>query len=327
MGRCEVASQNYLKNQSLEMAICVRATYKFFIQANIFFLLILKSFTSFSQKEIPLYSGKIPNSKGTSNDKFNHDKSVYHRVTNPSLRIYLPQNDTAKKTAVIICAGGGYAGLNIKREGYDIAEAFNKSGVAAFVLKYRLPDNKTNNNKDIAPLQDVQQAIKMVRDSAAYWNLDPNKIGIMGFSAGGHLASSAGVHYSDVLIDNVTKTILRPDFMILVYPVISFGDVYGHIGSRDNLIGKKPNAASIKYFSNELYVNNQTPPAFITHPGDDKIVSVTNSIRFYEALNKNNVAADLHIYAKGGHGYGNTPSFDEWFGRCLQWMRTAQFIK
>jgi acetyl esterase/lipase len=288
---------------------------------------MLQCFASFAQKEIPLYTLKVPNNKGNPNEKFNEDKSVYNRVTEPTLKIYLPPKDTVAKTAIIICPGGGYASLQIKREGYNIAEAFNKMGVAAFVLKYRLPDDKTNTNKTIAPLQDAQQAIKMVRDSAAKWNIDPNKIGIMGFSAGGHLASSAGTHHNDAMIDNVSKISLRPDFMLLVYPVISFGEAYGHIGSRDNLIGKNPSADSIKYFSNELFVNKNTPPTFLVHGGDDKVVAVANSIKFYEALQKNGVNADLHIYSKGGHGFGGTPSFEEWFGRCINWLRTSQFIQ
>lgn len=279
------------------------------------------------QREIVLYPGEIPNQKGRPIDVCNKDGSVFHRVSTPSLCIYLGRKDTVPKTAVIICPGGGYAELNIKREGYDVADAFEKNGIAAFVLKYRLPDDKTNLDRSIAPLQDAQQAIKMVRDSAKAWNIDPGKIGIMGFSAGGHLASSAGVHYQDVQITNTSNTSVRPDFMLLIYPVISFNDSFGHIGSRNSLLGKTPPQDSVTYFSNELFVNSQTPPAFLTHPGDDKIVSVMNSIRFYEALNKSGVPADLHVYAKGGHGYGTTPTFDEWFGRCLNWMRTAQLIK
>lgn len=296
-------------------------------KSTILLIFLLHSIISFAQKEIPLYKGEIPNAKGITNDKFNHDKSVYHRVTNPSLRIYFPPKDIATKTAVIICAGGGYAGLNIKREGYDIAEAFNKIGITAFVLKYRLPDDKTNINKIIAPLQDAQQAIKMVRDSASRWNINPNKIGIMGFSAGGHVASSAGVHYNDVLIENASNTNLRPDFMILIYPVISFGEAFGHIGSRDNLMGKKPLATSIKYFSAELHVTKQTPPTILLAPGDDKIVSVLNSLKFYEAMLQKSGNAELHIYSKGGHGFDTMPTFDEWFGRCINWMKSFQFIK
>lgn len=294
-----------------------------------FFILafILCSAIVSGQREIPLYPKTIPNQKGHPIDTSNKDGSVFNRVSTPSLCIYLGQKTIHPKTAVIICPGGGYAELNIKREGYDIAEAFKMKGVAAFVLKYRLPDERTNLDKSIAPLQDAQQAIKMVRDSATAWNIDPGKIGIMGFSAGGHLASSAGVHYEDVQITNTSNTSVRPDFMLLIYPVISFNNLFGHIGSRNSLLGKTPSQASVTYFSNELFVNRQTPPTFLTHPGDDEIVSVINSIRFYEALNKNGVPADLHVYAKGGHGYGTTPTFDEWFGRCLNWMRTAQLIK
>ena len=278
-----------------------------------------------AQEVIALYPEQTPNQKIiiSSPDTGNDAKSVYSRVSNPSLILYPGKKTSAKKTAVIICAGGGYAELNIRREGYTIAEAFNKKGIAAYVLKYRLPDNGTNINKTIAPLQDAQQAIKIVRDSAKKWNIDPHKIGIMGFSAGGHLAASLGSHYNDVLIDNPSKTNLRPDFMLLIYPVISFRELFGHIGSRNNLLGKSPSRESVDYFSNELHVNKQTPATFLVHAGDDKIVNVANSLKFYEELEKNNVAADLHIYAKGGHGFGAAPTFEEWFGRCILWLNKS----
>jgi acetyl esterase/lipase len=171
------------------------------------FVFITISPAAFAQRTIPLYKHTIPNTTAViAEDKTNADKSVFHRVVNPTLSIYLPINEQANNTAVIICAGGGYAELNIKREGYNIAEAFNKAGIAAFVLKHRLSGDNTNTNKTIAPLQDAQQALKMVRDSAAKWNIDKTKIGIMGFSAGGHLASSAGTHYNDVLIANASHT-------------------------------------------------------------------------------------------------------------------------
>lgn len=292
----------------------------------ILIFLVISQATS-GQRTVPLYPGAVPNSlNGGADDKSNADKSVFNRVAHPALSIYLPEKLSAKRTAVIICAGGGYAELNIKREGYTIAEAFNRIGVATFVLKYRLPDDKTNRDKSIAPLQDAQQAIKMVKDSAVTWNIDADKIGIMGFSAGGHLASSAGTHYNNVTIPNPGKTSLRPDFMILVYPVISFNDSIGHIGARNNLLGTAPSVDSVSFFSNELHIDGRTPPTFLVHAGDDKVVSVSNSIKFYEALSKNNVPADLHIYSKGGHGFGATPSFDEWFNRCLYWMKSNQWI-
>lgn len=294
------------------------------------FILLVFAITvevSVAQHVIPLYPGKVPNNISiNAEDKSNADQSVFHTVVDPTLSIYLPAEEKANRTAVIICAGGGYVELNIKREGYDVAKAFNKIGVAAFVLKYRLPDDKINKDKSIAPLQDAQQAIKIVRDSAAKWNIDPNKIGITGFSAGGHLASSAGTHFENSLIPNATNTSLRPDFMVLVYPVISFGEAFGHIGSRDNLLGKKPFTDCVNYFSNELQVTSQTPPAFLVHAGDDNIVLVSNSISFYEALTKNGVSVDLHIYSKGGHGFVTTPTFEEWFGRCLQWMKSSGWL-
>jgi acetyl esterase/lipase len=277
---------------------------------------------------IPLYPGKIPNSTGAPEEETtNEAKSKFYKVSNPKLYIYLPNKEVDNKAAIIICAGGGYGELNIKREGYDVAEAFNKAGVAAFVLKYRLPNDKLIADKTIGPLQDAQQAIKTVRDSAAKWKIDPNKIGIMGFSAGGHLASTVGTHFNEMLIDNPSQTSLRPDFMILVYPVISFKDSIAHVGSRTNLIGKAPSQELFQKFSNELQVSKQTPPTFLTHGTNDVVVVVDNSIRFYQALIKNAVPAEMHIYAKGAHGYGATPAFDEWFGRCLHWMKANQWIK
>jgi acetyl esterase/lipase len=293
----------------------------------LFFVFISTVTAGYGQRTIPLYNGEISNIiKGSVIDISKPDGRAWQRVSTPTLSIYLPEGVQEKRTAVIICAGGGYAEVNIKREGYDVAEAFNKAGVAAIVLKYRLPDDRTNKNKTVAPLQDAQKAIKMVRDSAAVWHINPAKIGIMGFSAGGHLASSAGTHYNTVTIPNTSKTNLRPDFMILVYPVISFNDAFGHTGSRNNLIGTAPSADSIAFFSNELHVNKKTPQTFIVHAGDDKVVPVANSVRFYEELNKNGVAADLHIYSKGGHGFAVTPAFEEWFQRCLHWMKSNQWM-
>jgi len=293
-----------------------------------FLILFTITVTSTAQKVIALYPGMVPNATTAPEEETtNATQSKFYKVSNPKLIIYLPAKEVANKTAVIICAGGGYGELNIKREGYDVAEAFNKVGVAAFVLKYRLPYDKLMADKTIAPLQDAQQAIKTVRDSAAKWNVDPNKIGIMGFSAGGHLASTAGTHFDKDLIDNASQTSVRPDFMILVYPVISFNDSIGHLGSRNNLLGKFASPELIKKFSNELQVNKQTPPAFLTHASDDRVVIVNNSIQFYEALIRNAVPAEMHIYAKGGHGFLATPAFDEWWGRCLHWMRSNQLIK
>ncbi len=278
-----------------------------------------------AQKEMPLYPHHIPNAKEAENQETNQN-NVVRNVSTPTLSVFLPPAGTGNGTAVIVCPGGGYGVLVIDREGYRVAKELNKAGIAAFVLKYRLPSDRTMQDKAIGPLQDAQQAIKTVREKAREWQVDPAKIGIMGFSAGGHLASTAGTHYDSSFVDNPQKTSLRPDFMVLVYPVISFEGKIGHKGSASNLLGPAATVERASYFSNELQVKANTPPAYLTHAGDDTVVPVSNSIRFYEALNAKGIAADLHIYAKGEHGYPKTPSFDEWFGRCLHWMRTTGFM-
>lgn len=283
-------------------------------------------------QEIPLYTGKIPNSKEVPNIEqvtFNAEvDSLAAMVSVPTISVFLPSKGKANGTAVIICPGGGYHVLLTKREGSDIARAFNKEGIAAIVLKYRLPNDRAMPDKAIAPLQDAQQAIRTVRLNAKKWNIDPSKIGIMGFSAGGHLAATAGTHFEKALIPNPEGISVRPDFMVLIYPVISFTDSIGHTGSRGNLIGnlEKGSAEQIKqirYFSNEYHVNSQTPPTFITHASDDVVVPLANTTVFYEALKKNNVPSDLHIYSKGGHGYLKYPAFNEWFGPCVYWVKNS----
>jgi acetyl esterase/lipase len=212
-------------------------------------------------------------------------------------------------------------------EGWDVAKKLNEWGIAAFVLKYRMPDDNTMVNKEIGPLQDAQRAIQLVRERAAEWNINPQKIGIMGFSAGGHLASTAGTHFEKAVIENKKNISLRPDFMILLYPVISLSDSLGHIGSRDNLLGKKPAAEKIKEYSNELQVQANTPPAFLVHAGDDNAVNVKNSIAFYEAEQSNKLPAELHIYPHGGHGFGmnNKTTKDQWTDRLKNWLSGLGF--
>lgn len=286
--------------------------------------LMLASLACFAQQEIPLYPGKVPNSIETQikEVKVPHQQvdTLVSKVSNPTLTVYLPPKDKATGTSVIICPGGGYHCLLIEREGNAIARAFNKIGVAAFVLKYRLPDSEMMIDKSIGPLQDAQEAIRTVRKNANEYQVDPAKIGIMGFSAGGHLAASAGVHFNDKQIDNQGVS-LRPDFMILIYPVISLTDSIGHIGSRNYLLGKAPSKEQIRYFSNENHVSSETPPAFITQAYDDEVVSLENSLVFFKKLQQKGVPAELHIYSSGKHGYLIQPSFDEWFGRCQNWMQ------
>lgn len=278
-----------------------------------------------AQTEMPLYPGRVPNAREVENQETN-ENNVVRNVSKPTLTAFLPAAGTGNGTAVIVCPGGGYGVLVIDREGYRVAKELNKAGIAAFVLKYRLPSDRIMQDKAVGPLQDAQQAIKTVREKVKEWQIDPAKIGIMGFSAGGHLASTAGTHYDSSFVDNPQKTSLRPDFMVLVYPVISFEGKIGHKGSSANLLGASPSAERIAYFSNDLQVTASTPPAYLTHAGDDTVVPVSNSLRFYEALNAKGIAADMHIYSQGQHGYPKTPSFDEWFGRCLHWMRRSGFL-
>jgi len=284
-----------------------------------------------AQQPIPLYPGKIPNSKLSDNEEQKTANALVDTVTRkvsfPTLTIFLPSKSHSRGSAVIICPGGGYGGLLTKREGSDVARAFTKLGVTAFVLKYRLPDDAIMDDKSIGPLQDALQALKIVRQNAGKWNIDAKKIGIMGFSAGGHLASSAGTHFDARIIENPENTDLRPDFMVLVNPVISFTDEIGHIGSRNNLLGKTPSAEKINFFSNELHVNQSTPQTFLVHTADDTVVSPENSFRFYYALRKNKVNAELHVYSEGEHGFLKKPVFEEWFGRAVNWMRDRNLIE
>ena len=293
-------------------------------------LFLLLSVAGYSQKEIPLYSGKIPNSKEVKDEEelvFSKEvDTLAYKVSSPTLTVFLPPAGKASGSAVVICPGGGYHVLLMTREGCDIARAFNKLGVAAFVLKYRLPDDRIMTDKSIGPLQDAQRAIALVRERSLEWNINPERIGIMGFSAGGHLASTAGTHFETALFDNKPGISIRPDFMILVYPVINLSDSLGHLGSREYLLGKNPSEQQIRNFSNDLRVTKSTPPAFIILAGDDTVVKPENSLRFYDALKMNGVAAEMHIYSAGEHGFLKTPPFGEWFGRCTFWLKCNGWI-
>lgn len=247
---------------------------------------------------------------------------IVSKVTNPSLTAFIPSGGNKNKAAVIICPGGGYSSLHIQREGFKIAEAFNQKGVAAFVLKYRLPSKEMIEEETLTPLKDAQRAIQLIRENAKKWEIAPDKIGVMGFSAGGHLASTAGVHHDSAYIENESNTSLRPDFMILIYPVISFSDNIGHAGSTNNLLGGHPDEKEVAFFSNELHVTNNTPTCILFHANDDSLVHVGNSLHFYDSLHKHNVPAELHIYSRGEHGFLEIPEFTKWFDTCIQWMET-----
>jgi len=286
----------------------------------------------YAQQTIPLYDGKIPNSKPYTTKEWwepqGNGDTIVHYISKPTLTIFLPEKSKANGTAVIICPGGGYWITSIVKEGFAVARKFNEWGVTAFVLNYRIPNDSSMVDKKIGPLQDAQRAIQLVRMNAKKWNINPDRVGIMGFSAGGHVASTAATHFQRSYIENAGNTNLRPDFAILIYPVISFQDNIGHVGSRDQLIGKNPPKDLIDSFSNEMQVTAQTPPSFLVQATDDHTVPVMNSISFYESLLKYKIPAEMHIYKAGGHGFGmhNPTNKGEWMVLCKNWMDSMGWL-
>ena len=278
---------------------------------------------------VPLYPGEIPNSTNSPDQEETHiqwEREFTQKVSRPTLACYLPARIKAAGSAIIIFPGGGYIGEVYQYEGTSIAEAFRDHGVAAFIVKYRLPSDITMRDKSIGPLQDAEQAVKQVRQHASEWQIDPRKVGIIGFSAGGHLASTLGTHFEKNYLGDGSAENLRPDFMVLVYPVISMTDKLTHMGSRDALLGQHPSAAQIQEFSNELQVSDRTPPTILLHATDDSLVDVDNSVMFYEALRRHNVQAQMVLFAKGGHGFF-TMSRDEWIEQVYYWMKLNGWMK
>jgi acetyl esterase/lipase len=240
----------------------------------------------------------------------------------PELTILLPPAGSSVGTGVVVCPGGAYGHLAMSHEGMDVGRWFNKLGVAAFVLKYRLGPRYHHP----APLQDAQRALRTVRSRAAEFGIAPSRIGIMGFSAGGHLASTAGTHFdagNPRAADPVERVSCRPDFLILGYPVITMDLRYTHQGSRTNLLGPDPDPKLVESLSNELQVTSQTPPAFLFHTTDDAAVPVENSVNFYQALRKAKVPAEMHLYQHGPHGVGlgKDPILATWPDRLADWLR------
>jgi len=289
-----------------------------------------------AQKEvIKLWPDGVPNSILNSNYTESNETGAdgitrVSRVTDPELIVFPAPEDKATGTAVVICPGGGYQILAIDHEGYWIAQWLNKLGITAVILKYRLPSDKIMKDKSIGPLQDAQRAMRIVRKNAKKWNIDTDKIGIMGFSAGGHLASTISTHYNDKIYTLKEPISARPDFSLLIYPVISMKVSTTHMGSRTNLLGKNPSDDMVRHFSNDLMIDKNTPPAFLAHAGDDKAVPVKNSINYFLALKQFDIPAELHIYEKGGHGFGikhlsGTTAF--WTEDCERWLRMHKLIK
>jgi acetyl esterase/lipase len=269
---------------------------------------------------IILWPGGAPGAHGTS------EKDV------PTLTVHLPAPDKANGCAVVICPGGGYQHLASDYEGHDVAEWFNTFGVVGFVLRYRLAPDYHHP----APMLDVQRAIRTVRAKADEWKIDPHRVGVMGFSAGGHLASTAATHFdaghADAA-DPIDRQSCRPDFAVLAYPVITMTGKFGHSGSKKNLIGENPDPQLAESLSNEKQVTSETPPTFLFHTSEDTAVPVENSVRFYLALRKAGVPAEMHIYEKGRHGIGlgtRDPklafALGTWPGRLHDWMQLGGLL-
>jgi acetyl esterase/lipase len=293
---------------------------------------LLLTTSAMAQEFTPLYSHGIPNYKEVVNKqsavKGADGIERISKVSIPTYRFYPASKGKDPNTCVVICPGGGYRILASSHEGYDIAAKFNEIGVSAFVLYYRLPEDSAQVEKKYAPLQDAQAALALVRENAAKWNVDPNKVGIMGFSAGGHLAATASTHFTKDYTGILPGANVRPDFSILLYPVISVRS-FGHGGSSQNLVGKNPSEEDLHLFSNEEQVTPETPKAFLVHAADDGAVPLKNSLLYAERLTANKVPVDLHVYAKGGHGFGlnnKTTSGDLWFDRLISWMKANQLL-
>lgn len=266
---------------------------------------------------IPLWQGRAPGAQGDAAEDI------------PTLTIYMPPSTTGPMTAVIVAPGGGYRALSMNKEGRAPANYLNALGIAAFVLKYRLGPKYHHP----VELGDVQRAIRMLRSRAAEWHLDPARIGVMGFSAGGHLASTASTHFDKgnaTAADPIDRAGSRPDFAVLGYPVITLIEPWTHQGSKTSLLGDNPDPALARSLSTETQVTAQTPPTFLFHTNADTTVPVENSVYYFLALRKAGVPAEMHIFKDGAHGAGlamQDPALSEWPTVLANWLRASGFLK
>ncbi len=290
---------------------------------------LLLSIPVFSQPiTLPLWDNTPPFQSDMGLEELNVRDEILRisNVQTPTIDVYLPDEDIATGKAVLLFPGGAYAILAYDWEGTEFAHWLQENGIAGIVVKYRLPVSESLTNPKEAPLADAQRAIRLVRHHAEEWGIDPDQVGIMGFSAGGHLASTLSTQYDTQALpttDTIDSLSARPDFSILVYPVISFRDASAHSGSRRNLIGEDASQELIDRFSSELNVSSKTPPTFLVHSQDDSIVPVQNSLLYYEALTRNNVPASLHVYPTGGHGFAfgtDRGTVEEWTTVLLSWI-------
>jgi len=298
---------------------------------NLLLLLLLTSVPKLNAQEAMAIwpEDKMPNSRGMKLDEIEVDERIT-QVATPGIYSFFPSKEENKGAAVLICPGGGYYRLAHHLCGFQLAKWLNTIGVSAFVLKYRLPHSPDLIERHTAPLQDAQRAMRMIRANAEKWSINPDKIGIMGTSAGGHLASTLGTHSEDVsaIGDPLDKLSFRPNFLILISPVISMG-TYTHTGSHDNLLGDNPSKELVEKYSNELQVTSATPPSFLVHAIDDHSVSPRNSMMFFQALIDNNVSASLHIFPQGKHEISITRKLGSaalWTSLCEMWLKEMGFI-
>jgi acetyl esterase/lipase len=267
----------------------------------------------------------IPNSKPTTEEETGADTGWIQKVSQPYIQVYLPAKVKATGASVVIFPGGAYWGLSFEHEGVQQAKYFVDHGIAAFVVKYRIPNDLWMTDKSIGPLQDAQQAMRFARQHASEWNLDSNRMGAIGFSAGGHLASTLATRFAKPQIENPDNINLRPDFLVLVYPVISMDTKVTHLDSRKALLGEKPSQERIRFFSNELNVNASTPPTLLLHAVDDKLVDVKNSLLFLEALKQAGVPVQAHLFEKGDHGFF-LMSRDRWQESIMEWLTSNGWL-
>ncbi len=294
-----------------------------------FFVTLFLITFSLNAQDITLkvWPNGAPNHNGMDEPEEKFEGVRVRNVSEAEMYVYLPEKEKNTGAAMVICPGGGYWIEAMDHEGYQMAEWLQERGVAGIVLKYRLPYGHHE-----IPSGDARQAMRIVRSNAEEWGIHPEKIGIAGSSAGGHLASTVGTRFdygnkeSSVPLDKISS---RPDFMLLLYPVITFREEFGHMGSRKNLIGEGNNWELVEKYSNELHVSPETPPTFLVLADDDKSVVPRNSVEFYLALKKNNVPAEMHIFAEGGHGFGmnkKTLPVDNWPELFYNWLKAVKVI-
>jgi len=289
--------------------------------------LTITTILSAQDKTIKVWPNRAPNDNGMKEPEERYEGLRVRNVSEAEMYVYLPEENNSG-AAVVICPGGGYWIEAMDHEGYDMAAWLKSKGVTGIVLKYRLPYGHHE-----VPASDLKRAIRIVRSNAKEWGIDPQKVGIAGSSAGGHLASTVGTHFDTGIKDSsdpIDKISCRPDFMLLLYPVVTFNEEFGHMGSRKNLIGEGNDWKMVEEYSNELHVTPETPPTFLVLADDDKAVPPRNSVEFYLALKKNNVPAEMHIFQEGGHGFGmkkkNLP-VEEWPNLFYNWLEAMKFVK